>query len=129
MFIINNTDYKDFGVKITWGEFVVSTNNKKRKGIAPFIQFCIDNNKYFGIETTLSKEMLKNEKISKKFNINEYISDLCYEDVNGWYSLILGKFNCDITRVSDTIFNLKLQLKCDEFEHIFIEIDINLKML
>ena len=84
--------------------FSVSHHGKIRKGIAPFITFNIDNDKFVGLEFTFSDEMFKQMKVNIKTNVKEYISDVVYEDVRGWISIINSEYDCDITRIDEKNF-------------------------
>ena len=125
MIIINNKKYNEYSIKVSWGEFsVVSHCGKRRKGIAPFISFNIDNNKFVGLEFTFSDEMFKQMKENNKLNIKEYISDVLYEDERGWISIINSDYNCDITRIDEK--NCKINFYIQAEENISIDSKITL---
>ena len=114
MIIINNKKYNEYSIKVSWGEFSVSHCGKRRKGIAPFISFNIDNNKFVGLEFTFSDEMFKQMKENNKLNIKEYISDVLYEDERGWISIINSDYNCDITRIDEKNFKINFYIQAEE---------------
>ena len=66
MITINNTKYTVQDIKITFGNYNVSNNGKKRNGQSPFIQFHTNNNIFIGIETTYDKEWLQDLKVNDK---------------------------------------------------------------
>ncbi len=127
MIKVNNKQYDNYDVKITWGNFESVLDKEKVKGIAPFITFNIDNNTFIGIETSLSKEKLKS--INTKLNINKYITDVTYEDEKGWLSIINGKYDCSITRVDEDVFKIDLNVLSEELDEINIVIEENLELL
>lgn len=129
MLKINDKEIRDFDVKISWADFSVSGINGKRSGKAPFICFSISNETYLGIETTIPKEWLDEYPLSKEIEINNYISDLSYEDVKGWYSMISEKYSCSIIRTNKTKFELKLHIESEEFEKISIDLDQEIEIL
>lgn len=124
MIIINNEEYNDYNIKVSWGEFSVSHCGKRRKGIAPFIAFNIDNDKFVGLEFTFSDEMFKQMKVNSKTNVKEYISDVVYEDVRGWISIINGEYDCDITRIDEKNFKIDFYIKAEE--NLYIDAKITL---
>lgn len=129
MIKINNKEYYNYEIKITWGNFDVCSNEKKVLGLAPFIQFNIENNIFIGLEFVFSKEMFENTKLNMVTNIDKYISDITYEDENGWISLILEKYNCNITRMNENIFKIEFCVESKEIEEFNIIINTNIKIL
>lgn len=129
MLKINNKEIKNFDVKIFWNNFFVSSAKGKRSGKSPFIYFSISNEIYLCIETTISKELLNEYPLNKEININNYISDLSYEDQKGWYSMIREKYSCSIIRINKTQFKLKLYIESEEFEKLSIYLDYELEIL
>lgn len=124
MIIINNKEYTNYNIKVSWGEFSVSHHGKRRKGIAPFITFNIDNDKFVGLEFIFSDEMFKQMKVNIKTNIKEYISDVLYEDKRGWVSIINSAYDCYITRIDDKNFEINFNIKAKEN----ISIDSNITL-
>lgn len=129
MIKINDKEYIKYNKKITWSNFEHILKDKKIIGIAPFIQFNIDDKVLIGLEFSLSKEMLEKLKINKKININQYISDVTYEDEKGWVSLITWKYDCVITRINKVQFRLEFEILSNEFETININIVDDLELL
>lgn len=114
MIIINNKEYNNYNIEVSWGKFSVSHNKKRRQGISPFITFNIDNDKFVGLEFTFSDEMFKQMKVNIKTNIKEYISDVLYEDDRGWTSIINSAYDCYITRIDDKNFEINFNIKAEE---------------
>ena len=129
MIIINNQKYADYTIDISWGNFSVHSCGIHRKGIAPFITFNIDDNIYIGLEFMVAKEMFASIKLNTIINIENYLSDITYEDELGWISLITGKYHCQITRIDDKKFNLKLTVNADEVDIINIKLDSDIILL
>lgn len=125
MIKINDKEYSNYNIKITWENFLVSSYNKKRTGIAPFITFNIENRIFIGLEFTFSKEMFENTKLNTRTNITEYLSDILYEDEKGWISIITGKYDCSITRTSENIFKIEFFVEAGDL-NIIIDTDIEL---
>lgn len=125
MIKINNIEYRNYNIKITWGDFEVCTDNIKRIGVAPFIALNIDDNIFIGLEFTFAKEMFEEIKLNDKINIDKYISDIQYEDDEGWVSVITGKYNCNIMRLNESEFKLELNVQ----EEINIDIDTIIELL
>lgn len=125
MIIIDDKEYTNYNVKITWDSFYVISNNEKRTGIAPFITFCINENIYLGLEFSFSKEMFKNIKFNNTKDVKKYLSDITYEDKSGWISIIIDKYICEITRINESDFKLYFSIE-SEVGNIIINTDINL---
>ena len=129
MIIINNKNYDNFIKKISFGEYSVTQDGKKKSGSAFCISFKIDNI-HLGIETTYDKKWLEELKINDKKDISKYISDISYEDEKGWNSLITGNYNCLINRIKNNIFVLEFTCdteECGEYYNILLneEVEIN----
>ena len=129
MIIINNKNYDNFIKKISFGEYSVTLDGKKRSGSAFCISFKIDNI-LLGIETTKDKKWFEELKINDKKDISKYISDISYEDEKGWISLITGNYNCLINRIKNNIFVLEFTCdteECGEYYNILLneEVEIN----
>ena len=129
MIIINNQKYADYTIDISWGNFSVHSNGKQKEGIAPFITFNIDDNIYIGLEFMVAKEMFVSIKLNTIINIENYLSDIIYEDELGWISLITSQYHCQITRIDDKKFNLKLTVNADEVDIINIKLDSDIILL
>lgn len=113
MIIINDKKYDNVLKKVSFGEYSVTQDGKKRNGMAPFISFRCDNI-LLGIETNYDKKWLEELKINDKQDISKYVIDIPYEDEKGWVSLILGKDKCFITKVKNNVFTI--DLKCETYE-------------
>ena len=145
MIKINEKEYYDYDVKIDWGKFQnVICDNKiiwgkfehtvalnKLNEIAPFIKFNINNDIFIGIECNLSKESFLNLELNKLINLNKYISDITYEDEEGWISIVTENYDCNIIRTSDNLFKLDFFVKPNEldFNINIIEIKESIKLL
>lgn len=123
MIYINNKDYKEYKIDISWGKFSAYCNGEYRKGNAPFITFDLDNKKYIGLELNLSKNMFEELQLNKKTKINKYISDITYEDEEGWLSIITGDYNCFISKINNNSFKIELSVISDEIETLTIKIN------
>ena len=131
MITINNKNYDSASKKVSFGEYSVTRDGKKRNGRAPFISFKFDNI-FLGLETTYDKKWLEELKPNDKKDISKYISDIAYEDEEGWISLITGNYKCFISKVEDNIFALEFSCEaeeCGEYYKILLneEVDINFK--
>ena len=129
MIIINDKNFDKTLKKVTFGEYSITQDGKKRKGSAPFIVFKFDSI-FLGLETNYDKKWLKELKINDKKDISEYISDITYEDEKGWISLITGNYKCFITKTKNNMFFLELSCEaeeCGEFYNILLneEVEIN----
>lgn len=128
MIKINNLEYNKFEIKISWGNFSVSSYGHKRNGIAPFITFHI-NNIFIGLEFNFSKEMFENTKIGTKADMKKYISDITFEDEKGWISINDGQYDCNITRINDKKFHITFHIiayDLDDKYDIFIDDNIDI---
>ena len=138
MIKINDKQYDNFDIKVTWNKFKVSNNhgatlgyfihsneNDNKEEKAPFVVFCVEDRILIGLEFSCSQEMFLNTKVNVKTNVKQYLSDITYEDKKGWDSLIVGKYDCNITRIDDKTFNLDFYV--EDFEtKITINTNINL---
>lgn len=124
---INNEKYNTYKVKISWSDFTVSSRRGysviKHYGTAPFITFNINDNIFIGLETTLSKEMIKNTKVNEQTDITKFISDITYEDEKGWISIINGEYVCYLVRKDVNKFQIVLDVKSEVIENLNIFID------
>ena len=131
MTTINDKKYDNTLIKVSFGEYSVIQDGKKRKGSAPFLSFKFDNI-LFGIETTYDKTWLEELKINDKKDISKYISDVTYEDEKGWISLITGIYKCLIYKIENNIFGIEFSCEaeeCSEYYKISLdeEVEINFK--
>ncbi len=128
MIKINNIEYNKFETKISWGNFSVSSYGHRRTGIAPFITFYV-NNTFIGLEFTFSKEMFENTAFGIKTDIKKYISDVTFEDENGWISINDGQYDCNIIRINEKKFHIIFHIIAhdldDEYD-IFIDDEIKI---
>ena len=70
-----------------------------------------------------------NIKLNTLTNISEYISDITYEDKNGWLSLIARKYSCNIKRINESIFKLEFCIESKEIEELNIVVESNIEIL
>ncbi|MBQ9181552.1 MAG: hypothetical protein IJ134_02850 [Bacilli bacterium] len=128
----NKKKYDNYKIDVSLDKFSVSKHNgksvAKRIGLAPFITFSISDLIAVGLEMTYSKENLESMKTNENVDITEYISDILYADENGWISLNLGEYKCNITRINKSDFNIKLEVK-EKIEEININVDSIVKIL
>ena len=129
MITINNKNYDNASKKVSFGEYNVTQDGKKRNGSAPFISFKF-NNTILGLETIYDKKWFEELKINDKKNISKYISDITYEDEKGWISLITGNYKCFINKIDNNKFVVELNCEteeCGEYYNISVneEIEIN----
>ena len=129
MIIINDKNFDNALKKVSFGEYSVTQDGKKRNGSAPFISFKLDNI-ILGLETIYDKKWLQELKINDKKDISKYISDITYEDEKGWDSLIIGNYNCFITKTKNNVFAFEFSCEaeeCDENYKILLneEVEIN----
>ena len=129
MIIINGKNFDNALKKVSFGEYNVTQNGKKRNGSAPFISFKFDN-VILGLENIYDKKWIEELKINDKKDISKYISDITYEDEKGWVSLITGNYNCFVTKTKNNMFSLEFSCEAEEIgEHYKIllneEVDIN----
>lgn len=128
MIKINNKEYKYGEFEISWGEFFDYTGEIQRTGIAPRISFNIYDI-FIELELTFSKEMFENTNIGIKTDISSYVSDIAFEDKDGWLSINDGKYNLFITRINEKKFNIDFNINAhdlDEEFNIIINEDIDI---
>ncbi len=126
MIKINDTQYNNYQIEVTWGNFSVSNKNgKNRSGQAPFITFDLENGMSIGLEFIFSKVMFLNTKINVETNIKEYISDIIFKNDEGWNLLWSEKYDCSITRINEKAFRLNFYIEESEV-NIFINENIDL---
>ena len=126
MITINDKNYDNVLKKVSFGEYSVTQDSNVRIGSAPIITFKIDNI-LIRLETTYDKKYLEELNTNDKKDINKYISDITYEDENGWVSLITGNYNCFITKYRNNkfVFELKCEAEeCGEYYNIFLKEEV-----
>lgn len=129
MIKINDKQYDNYRIKITWDNFERTYLGEKIKSISPFIEFIIDDVIFIGLETCLSKKVLENMNFDEKVNIKSYLSDITYEDDKGWTSIITGEYTCNLTRINDKNFKIEFVINSEEIENYNIIIDTNLELV
>ncbi len=129
MIKINDKEYKNYDIKVHWGNFEAKVCGEKVKGEAPFVKFNIDNNIFIGLEFVFSKDMFINFELNKVIDLNHYISDITYEDEKGWSSIVIGKYDCNMIKTSEKDFQLNFYVESKEIDSITIEIATNIKLL
>ena len=126
MIIINDKNYDNVLKKVSFGEYSVTQDSNVRIGSAPIITFKIDNI-LIRLETTYDKKYLEELNTNDKKDISKYISDITYEDENGWISLITGNYNCFITKYRNNkfVFELKCEAEeCGDYYNIFLKEEV-----
>ena len=128
MIIINDKNYDNAIKKVSFCEYSVTQDGKKRNGSGFCISFKI-NNILLGLETTYDKKWLEELKINDKKDISKYISDISYEDEKGWISLITGNYKCLINRIKNNIFLLEFTCdteECGEYYNISLKEEVEI---
>ncbi|MBR3661220.1 MAG: hypothetical protein IKN63_04925 [Bacilli bacterium] len=113
MIIINDKKFDTPLKKVSFGEYSVTQDGKKRNGSAPFISFKFDNI-ILGLETIYDKKWLEELNFNEKKEISKYITDITYEDEKEWISLIFGNYKCFINKIDSNVF--VIDLYCDTEE-------------
>lgn len=113
MITINKRNYQNPLIKVSFGEYNINYNGKKRKGEAIFLSFKLDNI-YIGLETIYDKNWLKELNINDKKDISSFISDITYEDEKGWLSLIGGACKCFVNRIENNMFIFSFNCETEE---------------
>lgn len=125
MIIINDKEYTNYDIDISFQDFWHKINGKDTFGIAPFLNFSLTDSS-IGLEFCVSNEKLLESKINIKTNIKKYLSDITYEDRKGWISLVDETYDCYLERINEKVFNLDFFVKSDELN---IEIKTNIELL
>lgn len=128
MITINDKEYKNFEIEITWSKIAAVCDAQKITGPAPFITFFVDKF-IIGLELIHTKEMFETMKKGIKKDIKKYISDITFEDEKGWISINNGPFQCHIIKKDDKTFNIDFEIDTydlDEEFKICIKEDIRL---
>ena len=113
MIKVNDKSYDNIPKKVSFGEYSVTQDDKKRVGKAPVISFDSDK-MHLKIETIYDKKWLKELKINDKKDITKYISDVTYEEGKGWMSLTPGNCKCSIYRIDNDIFVIEFNCETEE---------------
>lgn len=131
MIIVNGNKFNNHKTNISLDKFSVSKydGNKviKRKSVAPYITFNVDDKIFVALEMNYSDSMFKEVKINEQVDITKFITDILYADEKGWVSLTTGKYACIITRKNEMNYNFDLIVE-DKFEDISIKIDSSVKL-
>jgi len=129
MIKINDKEYKKYNINISWGSFSSTLMGKKINGISPFIKFNINDSILLGLELIFSKEMFMETPINEKVDITRYLTDITYEDGNGWISIIIGNYTCHITRINEKEFFFDFHIYNDEYNILNITINSTISIL
>ncbi len=124
MININDKQYNDYDIKVSWISYEVTRKGKKEQGLSPFIKFKV-NNSYIGLETIIDSEILRKMEFNKEINIKDYLSDITYEDKDGWISLIIDEYDLVIKRIDKELYNINFYVNNDEIK-IVINTDIKI---
>lgn len=126
MIKLNNKKYDNYKIEVLWDNFEVISNDKKIKGVSPFISFNIDNNIIIEIETSISKETLENININEKINITQYLTDIIFEEQKGSRSIIDWKYNFEMTKINSNFFKIEFDINNNDEK---IKIDCNVELI
>ena len=126
MIKLNNKKYDNYKIEVLWDNFELGSNNKKIKGVSPFISFNIDNNIIIEIETNISKETLENININEKINITQYLTDIIFEEQKGSRSIIDWKYNFEMTKINSNFFKIEFDINNNDEK---IKIDCNVELI
>ncbi len=111
------------------GKLFIYFNGEKINGISSFIKFNINDSILIGLELIFSKEMFMETFIDEKVDITRYLTDITYEDNNGWISIIIGNYTCYITRINEKNFILNFYVDYDDFDVLNITINMDILIL
>lgn len=103
MIKINDVEYRVDKVKISWGEFCISSKNKIRKGISPTIQFYICD-KIIQLETIFSDNDISALKINESIDFAKYLSDIYFEEK----TLMDKDFKIMLTKITNDKYKIAL---------------------
>ena len=126
MIKLNNKRYDNYKIEVLWDNFEICSNDKKIKGVSPFISFNIDNNIIIEIETSISKETLENININEKINITQYLTDIIFEEQKGSRSIIDWKYNFEMTKINSNFFKIEFDINNNDEK---IKIDCNVELI
>jgi len=122
MIKVNDKVYDGMIIRVSWGEFSTVTNGQKRKGIAPFITFN-SNEIRVGLELVFSDVMFREMKLNNKIDISKYLTDITFEDKEGWISLGNGEYKGYITRIDEEKFKIEMFVVDKYEDDMKIELD------
>ena len=121
MIKINNKEYKNYEQKIEYTNFKVTTYGVKKEGVSPIIKLLVEDKILIRIETILSKDILLPLENHSSIDISRFITDISYEDEDGWTSIITGlstaklikennKYNIELNVNEEVELTLKLEI-------------------
>ncbi len=117
MIKINNKTYNNNKIEIIFDKFINCENNEEMNTLNFY--FIIKNDIQLEIETKISNNILSNMNINNHLDINKYITDIEYQDENGYTTLIHEKYYSLLTRINEKDFNIKFKIESN---------DINIKV-
>lgn len=129
MIVINSEKCCLENVNVSYGRYKVVRRGKSIKGIGLYICFKYDISSV-GIEMTYDLRDIKILKVNSTIDITDYVSDITFEDENGWLSLILGDFVCLLTKREKDLVNIELKYKGEECSinfDIYINEDVKIE--
>lgn len=118
MIKLNNTLYSKLSYKVSFGDYQVKQNGKKRTGKSPRITFMWDNFNLM-LELIYDKKWIRELKINNKKDISKYVTDIIYDDGKGWISLIYGTYQCFLKRIDNELYLLDFYCNIIEYEEEF----------
>ena len=112
MIIINGIEYKNFEIKTYNGNYSIKKDGVERKGIAPTIRFICED---ISIDIEMIYDILLIEKlgINETVDVTQYVSDIMYQDEEGWISLINGDFTCSLIKKEKSVIHLQFHYEGD----------------
>lgn len=128
MIKINGNEYKRNYIKVTYGNYYVIQDGKKREGVSPIIYFKCDKFDV-RVETVYNQKWLNEIQFNTIVDITKYISDISYEDEKGSKSLIYANYSCKLNKLENKSFNIELICNYEEREEklqIYICENINI---
>ena len=128
MIKINDKEYKRDDYRVLVGNFDIFKCGERKQGESPTIDFCCEGEEnYVRIETVYDMKLIKELEIGKETDITSYVSDIDYQDKDGWVSLIPGPHKCSLTRVDEESYRVILSSYFEDFD-INIELDEIIKL-
>ncbi len=118
MIKLNNNIYHNISYQVSFGEYQVKQNGKKRTGKSPIITFMWDNFNLM-LELIYDKEWIRELKINNKKDISKYVTDIIYDDGKGWISLNYGTYKCFLKRIDNENYLLDFYCNIIEYEEEF----------
>lgn len=132
MIKINKIVYNSPIIKVSYGKYQKKKSGNIIKGESPIIKITLIEAKiYISLETTYDRSLFKKLDIGEKVDISDSLSDISYEDKDGWISLIYGYHKCIVERKNEKVFNFKISCKadeCGENYNILINENIDIKL-